>query len=76
MFHTLPFFFLSPLFLKSVSEKMLAGVSAQKSALEPFQTSILLLTNALILATIGDTSLFVCAGGENDSLTFGRGRLV
>lgn len=24
------------------------------------------------MATIGDTSLFVCAGGENELLTFGR----
>lgn len=64
-------------YLISLAKKMkLARVGAQKSVLEPFQPSILLLTNALILATIGDTSLFVCAGGENERLTFGNGRLV
>ena len=25
---------------------------------------------------MGDTLLFVCAGGENELLTFGRGKLV
>lgn len=51
---------------------MLARVKAHKSALELFQTNILLLTNAAFDTGCNRWYLIVCAGGENEFATFWR----